>query len=48
MEYAFFTFVWLVVVVLAIVGARVALGIVLDLRDRLGFRLIPELLRRRP
>ncbi len=47
MEYAFFTFAWLVVVVLAVLGARVALGIVFDLRDRMGFRFFRQVLRRR-
>jgi hypothetical protein len=38
MEYALFTLMWLAVALLAILGARIALGIILDLRERLGRR----------
>jgi len=38
MEYALFTLMWLAVALLATLGARIAFGVVADLRKRLGKR----------
>jgi hypothetical protein len=35
MEYALFTLMWLAVALLAVLGVRIALGILLDLRERM-------------
>jgi hypothetical protein len=46
MEYALFGLMWLAVALLAVLGLRIAYGIVFDLRERTTFHL-PQLLRRR-
>ncbi len=38
MEYALFTLMWLAVALLAVLGVQIALGVMLDLRERLGRR----------
>ena len=38
MEYALFTLMWLAVALLAALGVRIALGVIRDLRERLGRR----------
>jgi hypothetical protein len=38
MEYALFTLMWLAVALLAVLGGGIALGVMLDLRERLGRR----------
>jgi len=37
-EYALFTLMWLAVALLAALGARIALGVLADLREKLGKR----------
>ena len=37
-EYALFTLMWLAVALLATLGARIALGVFMDLRERLSKR----------
>lgn len=38
MEYALFTLMWLAVALLATLGARIAFGILADLKERFGKR----------
>jgi len=38
MEYALFTLMWLAVALLAGLGVRIALGVIRDLREKLGRR----------
>ncbi len=38
MEYALFTLMWLAVALLAVLGVRIAIGVIFDLRERLGRR----------
>ena len=38
MEYALFTLMWLAVALLATLGARIAFGILVDLKEKLGKR----------
>jgi hypothetical protein len=37
-EYALFTLMWLAVALLATLGARIAIGVLMDLREKLGKR----------